>query len=275
MHHVTNLRDVPLEDRPHARGGLFHNYSLLHGEEGTPENFYLQLASTYGDFDSPRHRHNFDQVRLQLEGEVDFGRNGVMAPGTVGYFPEGVYYGPQSVPNGKSKVLVLQYGGASGSGYVAEARLQQGMAELRKTGTFEKGVYKTHDRNAARRNQDGYEAVWEHVNGRPLHYPEDRYLTPLFMRPSAFQWRSTDTAGVERKHLGTFAEGSTQIAMLRLASDASYEVRDRTLLFVLGGEGRAGEHAWETHSAMYSGASASLITAHSPCELLEVQLHRH
>lgn len=63
---------------------------LLNGTPGTIGNFQFDIGQIEGDFASPRHRHNFDQFRFQLEGTMNFDRNGWMGPGTCGYFPEGV-----------------------------------------------------------------------------------------------------------------------------------------------------------------------------------------
>src|SRR5262249_57825962 len=41
---------------------------------------------------SPRHRHNFDQVRFVVSGELEYGPL-KCRPGDFIYFPEGVFYG--------------------------------------------------------------------------------------------------------------------------------------------------------------------------------------
>lgn len=138
---VVRLEDLALTARTdNAREGRFEFYPLLDGEPGTVGNFALRLSRTYGDFFSPRHRHNFDQIRFQLEGRFDFNRDGRMAPGTIAYFPEGTYYGPQTSSQ-DSLVLVLQFGGASGSGYMSEEEYNAGIAELKRRGEFRKGAY--------------------------------------------------------------------------------------------------------------------------------------
>src|SRR5690348_12935229 len=71
------------------RQGMFRYRTVAAGEPGTPGNFILEMVRTTDDFFSPRHKHNFDQFRYQLEGEFDFDRNGKMTPGIIGYFPEG------------------------------------------------------------------------------------------------------------------------------------------------------------------------------------------
>lgn len=85
---------VPLDtDASNVRGGALKKQIFLVGDTGTPGNFKFGLFFQSGDFISPRHRHNFDQFRFQIEGECDFSQNGTMKPGSIGYFPEGAYYG--------------------------------------------------------------------------------------------------------------------------------------------------------------------------------------
>ena len=169
------------------RQGMFRHRTVAAGEPGTPGNFILEMVRTTDDFFSPRHRHNFDQFRYQLEGEFDFDRNGKMAPGVIGYFPEGTPYGPQS-SSVSSLTLVLQFGGASGNGYMTQEQLEAGTAELKAHGTFEKGVFRRNEGEDGKRNVDGYQAVWEHVNKRPMTYPAQRYRDPIMMSPEHFEW---------------------------------------------------------------------------------------
>ena len=94
---IVHGDQVPEKIRIHQhRQGVFRHRTVAAGEPGTPGNFILEMVRTTDDFFSPRHKHNFDQFRYQLEGEFDFDRNGKMTPGTIGYFPEGTPYGPQS-----------------------------------------------------------------------------------------------------------------------------------------------------------------------------------
>ncbi len=78
------------------RGGTFHFRHLIDGEPGAIGNFSLSMGRNDKDFVSPRHRHNFDQFRFQIEGDLNFARDGKMTPGMVGFFPEGASYGPQT-----------------------------------------------------------------------------------------------------------------------------------------------------------------------------------
>jgi hypothetical protein len=43
-----------------------------------PSAISSSTSGSEGDFASPRHRHNFDQFRFQLEGTMNFDRNGKM-----------------------------------------------------------------------------------------------------------------------------------------------------------------------------------------------------
>lgn len=271
MEQVINLCDLELMERQHARQGRFQYYHLLQGKVGEPGCFFMQLSRTFSDFFSPRHRHNFEQIRVQLEGEVSFGRDGVMSPGTVGYFPEGVYYGPQRL-EGESYTLVLQFGGASGSGYMADSIFQQAMAELKQHGTFEDGIYRVPKPEGGSKNRDAYQAIWEHVHGRRLIYPKPRYDKPLFIEAPAFQWQSSPIQGVATRHLGSFTECRTTINMARLAPGAVLPVESDHIVFVLSGRGTVGPNTWELHSSMYSGSAPSSIQAIEDSEVLIIGL---
>jgi hypothetical protein len=55
-----------------VRSGQVGKQFLLFGDPASPGNFKFGLFRQYGDFESPRHRHNFCQFRVQIEGECDF-----------------------------------------------------------------------------------------------------------------------------------------------------------------------------------------------------------
>ena len=85
----------------------------------------------------PRHRHNFEQIRLPLCGSMNLGGGLVLEEGQIGYFPEGLPYGPQQDPLGHAKPgerlqLVLQFGGASGYGFMSMDQRKAAWAELQK-----------------------------------------------------------------------------------------------------------------------------------------------
>ena len=177
---IVDADKIPVTERQNRhRQGRFIERRLLEGEDGSIDNFQFTLVNTGGDFLSPRHRHNFDQFRFQIEGDGGFDRDGIMTQGTVGYFPEGTRYGPQS-NKGDLTVLVLQFAGASGNGYLSEAQISEASRQLGQSGKFEGGVYFPNP-ETGRKQQDGYEACWEHVTKRKLAYPAERFHHPVFM----------------------------------------------------------------------------------------------
>jgi len=258
-------------ERNNPRGGTFHFKRLVEGKSGTPGNFGLMLSRTYENFVSPRHRHNFEQVRFQLEGVCAFGRDGDMVPGTIGYFPEGAFYGPQSA-EGSALVLVLQFGGPSASGYMSEDDLQRGVAELGKVGEFRAGVfYRT--QGDGRPRQDAYEAAWENFNGRPMVYPDPLYPAPTLTRDETAAWQDID-AGVRENAFGSF-KGGTEISILKLEDGASHAVRGPCVLFVVSGEGRIGVEAVAAQSSIHleAGETAALDGG-SDLQVLVIKLPR-
>lgn len=273
---VISLESVPLIERQHVREGVFRSRRILNGTPGTPGNFSLQIGVAPSYY-SPRHRHNFDQVRYQLDGDFDFAADGVMKAGMVGYFPEGTYYGPQSSA-AENSTLVLQFGGASGSGYISPEQYEKASAELAKHGTFAKGVYTQLKADGGKINKDAYEAVWEQVNGRPLVYPSERYTRPVFMDPESFDWISLeDDPGVNWKNLGEFSERRTRVALYKISPGATLRLAENSIYFVLAGSGTADGKPIERHATIYLGigdyATACVpATASAPAELLHIGL---
>ncbi len=222
------------------RGGTFHFRNLMEGRAGTIGNFQLSMGRNDKDFMSPRHRHNFEQFRFQLEGELEFGRDGTMKPGMCGYFPEGAHYGPQTSQM-DATTIVLQFGGASGSGYLSRAEVLNGMQELSASGTFKDGVYRRNEGEPGKKNLDGYQAIWEHVNGRTLDYPKPRYPMPIMMDESHFAWTDADNEpGISEKLLGQFTERRNEAAFVKLAKGATHSLQSRSVYFCKSGKGKIG-----------------------------------
>jgi hypothetical protein len=226
------------------RGGTFHSIIMMEGEPGTIGNFQVSYGKIGGDFFSPRHRHNFEQIRYQVEGTLDFARDGKLEEGMIGYFPEGVAYGPQTQSAGADvATIVLQCGGASGSGYLSQDEVRAGVATLRAEGEFKDGVFRRRADIPGKRNVDGYQAIWEHVNGRPMKYPEPRYSRPFMMNPGHYSWVPLEqAAGVSEKPLGIFTERRSSASFLKFAPNARHYAFGRAVFIVLSGSGRAGDH---------------------------------
>jgi hypothetical protein len=215
------------EDTATTRGGNRRFTDLLNGDEDAKDNFRLIYAQQKGEFSGPRHRHNFDQIRYCISGAMNYGPDCWVREGELAYYPEGAYYGPE-VSDTEWVVLALQFGGPSGQGFTSSRRITEGMEELKAYGTFEKGIYRRSGELApgTRRNQDAFEAVWEHLNGRRLEYPTPRYPNPVLIKPDSLPWAPYGKdGGAWIKRLGVFTERSLEISMLKI--DASGEVAVR------------------------------------------------
>jgi hypothetical protein len=225
---------------------------LLQGADGAPDNFELSIVRTGGDYFTPRHRHNFDQVRVCLEGAMNWAPGKDLRAGAVGYFPEGTYYGPQQDTHG-SQVMLLQMGGAAGHGFMSYRQLNRGYEELKPRGAFKSGAFSWRDDQGRSHRKDGYEAIWEHINGRPVEYPPARYDEPIVMNPASFGWVPSERGdGVMVKRLGGFGERGLEFGFARAprATVRRFEnIRQKELLFVMSGAVRVNGADLETHSA--------------------------
>jgi hypothetical protein len=253
------------------RGGTFFSRTLVHGTPGTADNFKLSLSEGGMDHFGPRHRHNFDQYRFMISGASNFDRDGLLEADMLGYFPEGVYYGPQTNP-ANTFVVVLQFGGASGSGYLLPAEVKAGTEELKKLGEFRDGTFYPREGVTGLRETDGFQAIWEHVNGRPMDYPAARYETPIFMRAANFDWVAI-SKGVEERLFGTFTERRTSAAQIRIAAGHMHQVEGRGLWLVLDGAGTMGGEAMRKYTALFLEAGErSVIAASETTTLLHYGL---
>jgi hypothetical protein len=214
---------------------------LSSGVPGVTLEFSLVLVPD-GYF-TPRHRHNFDQIRYTLDGIQSTG-HGDLAPGECGYFPEGAYYGPQK-QQGDCLALVLQFQGASGERLLSNEEMNATYTRLIAEGAvFENGVYKGRTADGRPKNKDAYEAIWAAHEGRALTIPRPRYRAPVMMIADAYNWvPDRSRPGVDTKHLGTFTELRTGIEFLRLnpgAVIAGGPQVDMELRYLLEGSVRYG-----------------------------------
>jgi len=225
---------------------------IMTGEAGQPDYFtFRSLRFDHSGRYSPRHRHNFAQYYYVLEGEVTFA-SARLTPGWLGYMPEGVFYGPQS--GGSHLLLLLQHGGPSGQGLIADDQQSQAFEALKTTGVFEKGIYRPKVENESGRAQDSYEAIWEHVRQRQLVYPRAQYSDPITMDTNAFPWIAlADQPDVQRRVYGAFTSCSYGPAGYKLAADAKLRLGGRGVYFVLEGAGSVGGHCYRKQTAIYLG----------------------
>jgi hypothetical protein len=240
---VSKAADTGSERVGTMREGKLDQKHLLFGEDGSPNNYDLNMGLTgSGGWGTPRHRHNFDQIRYVIEGRLPYTEKDVLEQGWVGYFPESVHYGPQARAEGL-RTMVLQCGGASGGGYLSVAQREAGNAELAKTGEFKKGLYHYTDANGEPQTVDGSQAIFEHATGRKLEFATPRYEDVIPMNPEAYDWLPSADNGVSEKWLGSFTERNLRIGFLSLEPGAVYQAGQHPsieILFQIKGQVSAG-----------------------------------
>jgi hypothetical protein len=240
---VSTAAETGSEKVGSMREGKLDQKHLLFGVDGSPNNYDLNLGVTgSGGWRTPRHRHNFDQIRYVIEGTLPYSETESLPQGWVGYFPESVHYGPQERSEGL-RTMVLQCGGASGGGYLSVAQREAVNAELAEIGTFEKGLYHYTDENGVEKTLDGSQAIFERAMGHRLEFAEPRYTDVIAMNPQAFAWLPQGDTGVQEKWLGTFTERHLRIGFLRLDPGAVYQAGQQPsieILFQIDGQVSAG-----------------------------------
>lgn len=253
---VVHADEVPYtKPRTNHREGDIEFRRILQGPPDSVHNFEFLFAKTGGRFYGPRHRHNFEQIRFGLRGQMGGRKTDYIEPGQVGYYPENC---PYQIDSTDSEIMLIQFGGPSGWGYLSYDGIYRAAAELNKLGTFKDGVFfrdrATNMAPGTRLNQDGYEAIWEHTYGRPIEYPPPRYEGPVLMNPPNYPLVPDARAkGVARRHLGSFSERRIEIAELHLEPGArTTEAAPAAprLFFVTQGTGIAGETPIRLHSVV-------------------------
>ena len=246
------------------REGTLDSKVLLRGREGSLNNYRLSFETAEESWSTPRHRHNFDQIRLPIKGVVEYGKALPTLPiGVVAYFPESVHYGPQVRHDG-SQTLTLQLGGASANGFMSPEERRRGFDDLLKKGTFEKGAYNWKDEKGQVHRQDSYEAVWEYIRKRKLEYAQPRYTTQVVMNPQHFDWQPDPAQrGVSRKWLGSFTERQLELCYVRVERGAKLRVEAHPapqILFLVKGavSSQGTAHGEHTAFGLEPGESAEL-----------------
>ena len=210
---------------------------------------------------TPRHRHNFDQIRYTLTGLQSTG-HGDLAPGECGYFPEGAYYGPQK-QDGECTTLVLQFQGASGMHFLSNEEMNATYEKMIANGAkFQNGVYSATAPNGRKINKDSYVAIWEEHEGKKMTFPKSRYRTPVMMLKENYNWwPDKNRPGVETKHMGTFTELRTAIGFFRLtpgALIAAHRADDAELRYLEKGSIEYAGRSWGEDTYMYVPPGADL-----------------
>ncbi|KQQ20759.1 hypothetical protein ASF48_09195 [Rathayibacter sp. Leaf299] len=276
---VSKAADTDVEKVGTMREGVLEQKHLLFGEDGSPNNYDLNMGQTGGGgWRTPRHRHTFDQIRYVIKGKLPYTETEVLEEGWVGYFPESVHYGPQERAEGL-RTMVLQSGGASGGGYLSVAQREATNAELNEKGEFKKGLYYYTDENGVEQSMDGSQAIFEHAMGHPLEFASPRYTDVIAMDPEAYAWTPQGTEGVEEKWLGRFTERDLRIGFIRLEAGAVYEAGQFDsieILFQIDGKVTAKGETYgpETGYEFLANEGPVPLEAVEPTTFLRTVLHR-
>lgn len=182
-------------------------------------------------FTAPRHRHDFEQIRISMSGRQDFGRGQILEEHWIAYFPAGAYYGPEEIDG--ASIFQIQWS----DHWVTRAMHEKAYAELKERGEFEGGKYRNVDESGQMVERDALNAIWEHVFEQPSAIPIPRYPDPILINPDVFAYvRATPTHST--KVLGRFTERDLVIMKVRWDADGQWELpADRTYcMFTTVGE---------------------------------------
>ena len=259
---VSNYAETEFIRGIGSRGGGSSDYNqqpgtmkpLLRGTRGQPGNFEMVVSRSGLDGIErfyPRHRHDFDQLRMALAGTVKWTPGNPTPPGCITYFPAGCYYGPYG--RQEEEHLHIQFEGPNGAPFIDYDSLRAARDALAKKGSFDGGAYVWVDEKGKVHKQDGHEANAEYASGEKVVYPKPRFTAPMTIDPRNFSWLDVEP-GVRIKHLATLTEGETRIAMVRLDGPTSYRLNvpeQQSVLFVTEGSGTAGGQAIEQRDGVF------------------------
>ena len=274
---VGKAAETDIEKVGSMREGELDQKHLLFGEDGSPNNYDLNMGLTGGGgWRTPRHRHNFDQIRYVIKGRLPYTETDFLEEGWVGYFPESVHYGPQERAEGL-RTLVLQCGGASGRLPVRrparggerraeqDRRIQEGHVHLHRRQRCRARPWTAPRRSSS---APGRQARVRHPALHRRHRDE----------PGSLRLAPPADPGVQEKWLGTFTERNCGIGFLRLDAGAVYQAGQFPsieILFQTKGQVTAGGEKYgpETGYEFLANEGPVPLEAIEPTEFLRFVLH--
>jgi len=269
---VCALDEIEWQRLGRHRGPGLQMKSLAFRGDGRGSNLWLSLSEMEDGWYSPRHRHNFDQIRYVLAGETGFTQWDLHA-GECAYFPAGVRYGPQE-QHGSALLLTLQFPGAGGQYYLTPEQVEETVARLRAEdpdfGSGGKGI----DKDG--RERDSYEIVWETHQKTPVSYPAGGYDSPvLFDRSQPFA--DDHVVGGDVALIGAVESNGLQVLRVRSADSLRIvpSAPTRTEFWILE-EGRAVVDGRELRSLsviqLQAGAPACDVTVREAARFTVIRL---
>lgn len=244
---IVSIADLPLRVSPgvgREGSAASKRFPLDTGVPGVKlELSWRRYDKGYG---TPRHTHIFDQYRYNFTGKRQI-KDGFLEVGEVGFYPEGVHYGPQ-LQEEECTGLGLQFQGLSGIPYLTHKELHDARKALSAEGaTFDGGVCTRVLPDGRKVNRDSHLACSEYVAGKRLDFPKGRFEKPVVMKPDAHPWIGDRAlAGVEHKHVGAF--GGSGIRFTRLQPGAEIPARredDAEIRYLIDGSIQYGGSAWK------------------------------
>lgn len=235
-------------------------------------NIHISIGGLPAGRFSPEHRHNFDQVRLLLSGRSDYG-GWIMEEGDCGYFPESVFYGPQTQEE-DARILTLQFPGDSAAYYPTAEEVAATTRKLKEADQdFGRGGTGT---DANGESRDAFELVWEELQGKPIGYAPPRYGSPVIIKPDHFRWKN-DKYGREIRHLGRFGDSRLTISNVRLSNGDLLGPQDADdamageFWFLIKGRATIDGHQFAHHSGFFFDGEQAVAPDHVEAEFLVVR----
>jgi hypothetical protein len=222
------MKVIPTEEIPwktvvaNARVGDVQNKYVREGEILPGVGYAADCYNYVGGenvFTAPRHHHDFEQIRISMTGEQDFGLGQITEEGWIAYFPAGAFYGPERIDG--ASIFQIQWSDF----WVSRADHDRAYAELSKTGAFDSGKYTSVDSDGKSRTKDALNAIWEHVFKRQSSFPVPRYPQPILMNPDAFEYVD-NSDGLATQVLGRFTERDLTIIKICWNDRAKYVMPD-------------------------------------------------
>jgi len=271
---AASVADTAKAKFTNFRGGDVSTKVLVTGKAGDAGSFELKFHRLTGGFETPRHRHNFEQIRWVFEGKWTLGKGKYLNTNEVGYWTEGVHYGGPAEED--IVAMSVQFGGPSGFGILTYEQLENGRAELSRNGAFVEGIYTWVDSEGRKHNRDGYEAIWELCNKKGIHYPTPpRYSDVIVIHPGSCAPRDA-APGVRVRHLGSFSEGFTAIRHVEADKGARIELgheRQTALMFLRTGVLRDDDRPYPELTGFHCvPGERQAFTVDEPAELLQITL---
>lgn len=277
---VTALSFDELAERRTPTRKIAEPYRYLGISETDREVPFAAIHQTISTGDeSYRHKHNFDQIRMVIKGEMRLGKTIVACPGDVVYFPESVKYGPTYYEDGQ--MFLLQWPGASeGSFYIHYDDVVKVLDEMRALGgeiDFERGgVWRYSDG----RLEDVWEALGQHAFGRPVVYGTPRFGDVVVMRSAGCNSTPAKAGkNVAVKHLAYLGEVGPNIKILEMGAGSVLEgavAESQQIWTSFEGEFVYQGKSYEPRSVLYlpAGAKRESVYSNEGAKVLVIHIRK-